>query len=95
LLKLMKQQHWLRYVSGRLKHLLGVESWGFTEKLQRKNLVIKPRPPLRPEFREVLTAHFDADVAKLQALSGRDLSRWMSAGRALVAHEPAECENPR
>jgi hypothetical protein len=95
LLKLMKEQHWLRYLSGRLKHLLGVESWRIAERLQKKNLVIKPRPPLRPELREMLTAHFDADTAKLQVLTGRDLSRWMGPTRQPVAHEPEECETPR
>ena len=76
LLKLAKERQWLRYVSQRLKYLLGVESWRIVEWLQRKNQVIKPRRPLRAEFRDRLIAHFEPDIVKLQELSGRDLSRW-------------------
>ncbi len=37
---------------------------------------------LRPQFRKELVRHFEADVALLQSLSGRDLSHWLRAPRA-------------
>jgi hypothetical protein len=35
-------------------------------------------PPLTPELRERLTAHYADDVARLSELLGRDLSMWMA-----------------
>lgn len=37
-------------------------------------------PPLTPELRERLAAHYAADVARLSELLGRDLSMWTAAG---------------
>jgi Sulfotransferase domain len=47
-------------------------------------------PPLTPELRERLTAHYAADVARLSELIGRDLSMWKaeSAGSPRAA-DPA------
>ena len=49
-------------------------------KLRKKvlhiNTVLKPRPPLEPELRRQLQQTFAADVEKLGALIGRDLSHW-------------------
>jgi hypothetical protein len=44
-------------------------------------------PPLTPELRERLVAHYAADLARLSELIGRDLSMWTaeSAGSSRAA----------
>ncbi len=44
--------------------------------LRRINRIPRPRPPLRPEFREELVRTFRADVERLEEILGRRLDRW-------------------
>jgi hypothetical protein len=48
-------------------------------------------PPLTPELRERLAAHYAEDVARLSELIGRDLTMWRADG----AGSPRAAEAPR
>jgi hypothetical protein len=61
-----------------VKRTLGVRArLGVAPRLKRANTVAKKRKPLSPQFAAELKSFFRADVHKLSALTGRDLSHWL------------------
>ena len=77
-----------RRVLAPLKEL--VQPWRETRVFDTIRSLIARRlryPPLTPELRERLVAHYAADVARLSELIGRDLSMWTanSAGSPRAA----------
>lgn len=63
----------------RVKKRLGLR-WNLAglivKPFDRFNKVTRPRPPLRPEFRQHLDEVFRDEVVKLEKILGRDLSAW-------------------
>jgi len=65
-------------VSG-AKRALGIErGLGLWRRIDTINRVERPRTPISGDMRGTLRDYFAADVALLQDLIGRDLSRWRS-----------------
>lgn len=61
------------------KRHIGIDlELGFGESVRRMNTRKEERSPLRRAFREELHQEFAQDVAKLSALTGRDLSAWLA-----------------
>ncbi len=79
-LRVIKHNRGLRRVSTALKQRLGVRSWGIAARLQKRSGERTARPELSPEFRARLTESFTADIRRLEALTGRDLSAWRQPG---------------
>ena len=60
-----------------LKRALGiVGGLGLWRRIDALNRVERPRSSIGPEMKAVLSSYFDADIERLQALIGRDLSHW-------------------
>ncbi len=60
------------------KKALGLSQLGIVSAFDRFNREVRPKSPLRPEFRQHLDEVFRDEVVKLEALIGRDLSAWRS-----------------
>jgi hypothetical protein len=62
-----------------LKKFLGIErGFGLWTRIDAKNRVERPRAAVTPQMRQTLRNAFAADIALLQRLIGRDLSRWLA-----------------
>lgn len=61
-----------------VKEATGIRHLGIVSAFDRFNAETRPRPPLRPEFRQHLNEVFRDEVLKLESLLGRDLSSWRS-----------------
>ena len=62
-----------------LKKLLGIErGFGLWTRIDAKNRVERPRAGVTSQMRQTLRNAFAADIALLQRLIGRDLSRWLA-----------------
>lgn len=59
----------------------GFQGTGLLKMLDHLNVETRPRPPLRPAFRQHLDEVFSDEVGLLEKLLGRDLSAWR--GKAL------------
>ena len=69
-----------------VKRLLGIRRRLFIiEKLDRLITEPRPRPPLRPEFRQHLDDVFRDEVVLLEKLIGKDLSSWRNLPAAAGA----------
>lgn len=63
---------------GKAKRRLGLyRGLGVLRAIDRRNTLYRPRSPLTPELKHELQHYFAADVEKLSALLGRDLTGWL------------------
>lgn len=76
LLRLLKQNRFLRNISGFFKRLTGRRSWGIVKQLQKRKGTVVARPPMPAPLERELRDFFDADIRLLEDLTGRDLSIW-------------------
>ena len=61
----------------KLKRASGVRSsLGIVRLMKKSNIHFRSRAPLRPEFRSELARLFDDEIAKLEAITGRNLEAW-------------------
>lgn len=63
----------------RLKQFFGITGGlGLWRKVDSVNRVDGPRAPISGQMRDRLKSYFQDDIAKLQALSGKNLQQWLS-----------------
>ncbi len=60
-----------------LKRVLGIKKWGALDFLRSANRVDKPREPLEYRLRQQIADCYRDDIAKLSAITGRNLSGWL------------------
>ena len=67
----------IRFLVRGIKRLLTVyTNRGFLEWLKRWLMSRSARPKLEPNFRALLVKEFASEVLKIEAITGKDLSRW-------------------
>jgi hypothetical protein len=60
-----------------IKRTFGFRKLGILDRLRDLNRREQRRDPIRPEFRETLTQHFEGDVRLLAETIGRNLDHWL------------------
>lgn len=65
-----------------IKSHMGIERLGIINFVDRFNRQTRPRPPLRPEFRNYLIETFAPEVDLLETLLCRDLSAWKNTSNS-------------
>lgn len=67
---------WASNLLNRVKFLAGLDSIELLGPLRRANAVVKKRPPMSAEFRNLLNGEFRDDITLLSQLVDRDLHEW-------------------
>jgi len=67
---------WLQDTVARLKRATGLRDLGMTRFVDRLTSRLGSRKGLTPGFRRELVAFFEAEVSKIEKLTGRDLESW-------------------
>jgi hypothetical protein len=62
----------------RFKTMLGIERYHILDYLRKRNTIEEPRPELSIEMKKRIIEAYSSDILKLQTLTGRDLSNWMT-----------------
>ena len=79
-----KQRRWpsllrVAWLVTTMKKAVGIEGGlGLWRRVDAYNRIERERMPINAETRRMLQDYFRADIVKLQALAGRDLSHWLA-----------------
>lgn len=73
---LYKESRRLRRPVNWIKRVIGVEKFGVLTRLRQLERKYEERPPLEKNFQEMISEHYETDVAFVEKLLDRNLSTW-------------------